>query len=362
MTLTVSAPGRICLFGEHQDYLQLPVITMAIDRRISISGKPVRDKIFHIELPDISDQEIFELPAPGQEIAYIKERDYWRSVFNIVLRQGLHFTSGCHCKVHGNIPINSGTSSSSALCVAWTKFLCKISQQPIEECGDAKSIARLAHLAEVIEFGEPGGMMDHYASAVGGILFQQFENDVRLTPLKVKLGTFVLGDSQQAKDTKGILSRVKFGVLDAMQIIKQHEPQFDLATASLPLIERFKNLLTNDQFEVLQGTILNRNLTQEALKIMQAESFDEKTFAQLLNEHQQVLARLLKISTPKIDAMLSAALKAGALGGKINGSGGGGCMFVYAPTSPDKVAQAIEEVGGKAYLIQTDCGVRIESD
>jgi len=240
--------------------------------------------------------------------------------------------------------------------------LCEISQQPIEECGDAKSIARLAHLAEVIEFGEPGGMMDHYASAVGGILFQQFENDVRLTPLKVKLGTFVLGDSQQAKDTKGILSRVKFGVLDAMQIIQQHEPQFDLATVSLPLIERFKNLLTNDQFEVLQGAILNRNLTQEALKIMQAESFDEKTFAQLLNEHQQVLARLLKISTPKIDAMLSAALKAGALGGKINGSGGGGCMFVYAPHDAEKVKQAIEKVGGKAYLIKADSGVRIESD
>ena len=362
MTLTVSAPGRICLFGEHQDYLHLPVITMAIDRRITISGKPVRDQIFHIELPDISDQEIFELPAPGQEIAYIKERDYWRSVFNIVLRQGLHFTSGWHCKVHGNIPINSGTSSSSALCVAWTKFLAEISPDKTSDFDDPKFIAKLAHLAEVVEFKEPGGMMDHYASAVGGILWQEFNQSVQLTTLTPPLGAFVLGDSQQPKDTKGILARVKFGVLDAVQIIKQHDPQFELATATLPLIERFKNLLTNDQFEVLQGAILNRDLTQEALKIMQAESFDEKAFAQLLNEHQQVLARLLKISTPKIDAMLSAALKAGALGGKINGSGGGGCMFVYAPTNPDKVAQAIEKVGGKAYLIKADSGVRIEAD
>ena len=30
----ISSPGRICLFGEHQDYLGLPVIPMAIDRRL----------------------------------------------------------------------------------------------------------------------------------------------------------------------------------------------------------------------------------------------------------------------------------------------------------------------------------------
>jgi galactokinase len=28
---SISSPGRICLFGEHQDYLGLPVIPMAIN-------------------------------------------------------------------------------------------------------------------------------------------------------------------------------------------------------------------------------------------------------------------------------------------------------------------------------------------
>ncbi len=35
-------------------------------------------------------------------------------------------------------------------------------------------------------------------------------------------------------------------------------------------------------------------------------------------------------------------LDAGAYGAKINGSGGGGCMFAYAPASPEKVKAAIE--------------------
>jgi galactokinase len=56
--------------------------------------------------------------------------------------------------------------------------------------------------------------------------------------------------------------------------------------------------------------------------------------------------------------MLDAAMSAGALGGKINGSGGGGCMFVYAPNDPKKVAEAIEKVGGKSYLIRIDDGTK----
>jgi galactokinase len=54
-------------------------------------------------------------------------------------------------------------------------------------------------------------------------------------------------------------------------------------------------------------------------------------------------------------------LKAGALGAKINGSGGGGCMFAYAPNDPEKVAHAIEKAGGKAYLISIDIGTRVEN-
>jgi galactokinase len=58
--------------------------------------------------------------------------------------------------------------------------------------------------------------------------------------------------------------------------------------------------------------------------------------------------------------MMDAALAAGACGGKINGSGGGGCMFVYAPERPGEVAEAIERAGGKAFVVVSDGGVRIE--
>ena len=57
--------------------------------------------------------------------------------------------------------------------------------------------------------------------------------------------------------------------------------------------------------------------------------------------------------------MLDAALDAGALGGKINGSGGGGCMFAYAPNNPEAIAKAIENMGGKSYIVRGDRGTVI---
>ena len=42
--MEISTPGRICLFGEHQDYLGLPVIAMAISLRVRIVGKKRKDR------------------------------------------------------------------------------------------------------------------------------------------------------------------------------------------------------------------------------------------------------------------------------------------------------------------------------
>ena len=196
--LQTSAPGRICLFGEHQDYLGLPVITAAINKRIAITGRKNNNKIFNINLPDINDQEIIDLNRP---VKYIKERDYFRSAINVLLRDNVQIKNGYDCVVEGNIPINSGTSSSSALIVAWIKFLLKTAGD--DRCTDQLEVARFAHQAEVVEFDEPGGMMDHYAASFGSILYINFEYDDYRT-MNPELDYFVLGHSGTTKDTNVI--------------------------------------------------------------------------------------------------------------------------------------------------------------
>jgi galactokinase len=90
------------------------------------------------------------------------------------------------------------------------------------------------------------------------------------------------------------------------------------------------------------------------------EPWQDARLGDLLNQHQVNLREHKRISTPKIDRMIEVALGAGALGAKINGSGGGGCMFAYAPQNPEAVVQAINEAGGKGYIIRVDVGTQEE--
>ncbi len=354
--LRISTPGRICLFGEHQDYLGLPVIPAAIALRVCVEGAPRDDREVVVHLPDIGSRESFSLDGT---LAYRAERDYLRSAVNVVRRAGFTFGHGLECTVHGTIPINSGTSSSSALIVSWINFLLRMSDQRHEPT--AGEVATLAHRAEVLEFGEPGGMMDHFSTAYGGILAIDFQPDVKVEPLRAKLGTFVLGDSHEPKDTTAILARVKEGVLQIVRKLVRDDPALSLSTISPDVVDSPALSLTPDERTLLAGTLRNRDLTREARRLLSAPDLDHHMVGVLLNRHQDVLRDTLKISTPKIDRMLASALDAGAYGGKINGSGGGGCMFVYAPEDAEAVAHAIEHEGGTAYVTFADEGTRVEA-
>lgn len=353
--LHISTPGRICLFGEHQDYLGLPVIAAAISRRIHIEGRVSNTPSIHIQLPDIQSEESFPLI---EAVTYHKDRDYFKSVLNVLKREkGISFEKGIEAKVYGNIPINSGTSSSSALVVAWTHFLLKTANHPI----DPVEIGQLAYLAEVEEFGEPGGCMDEYATSIGNIMYLETKPNIQVEAYQAPLGKFVLGDSLEPKDTIGILKHVKFGMLDAINKIKQVYPDFQLSKAPIESAEQYQSLLNPDEYALFYSNLSDRDILRTAKTMFEGkDTFNDVKLGQLLSAHQDNLRDAKRVSTPKINRMIEASLNAGALGGKINGSGGGGCMFAYAPTNTEAVVEAIEREGGKAYIIEVAEGSKEE--
>ena len=352
--LRVSSPGRICLVGEHQDYFGLAIIAAAINLRITISGKRRSDKTFVIDLPDIGEKEEF---SGDQDIPYEKKRDYLKSAVNIHRRQGLELT-GWDCLVRGTIPINAGTSSSSALVVAWNKFL-------LEAAGDRRAgipeeIAELGYLTEVAEFKEPGGKMDHYTSALGGAVWIQFDEPMKLTKLENPLQTFVLANSLEKKDTTGMLGFIKSHVLEGAARVREKIPGFSLKSPLTAEVLKEIDRLGSDDRRLLKGTLMTRDLTWAGAALFQTQPFDHRKFGALLSAQHDVLRDLLQISTPKIERMIRAALHAGAFGAKINGSGGGGCMFAYAPDDREKVVAAVEKAGGQAFIVHIDEGVKRE--
>ncbi|UCE40924.1 MAG: hypothetical protein JSV17_15995 [Candidatus Aminicenantes bacterium] len=355
--ISISAPGRICLFGEHQDYFGLPIIAAAINLRIFIQGTPRDDHLVKIDLIDLEEKEEFSLMG---DLAYHKERDYLRSAINVLRRKGIRFEFGWNCTLHGTIPINAGTSSSSALVVAWNKFLLEAVEN--RTLNNSEEIAELGFLTEVAEFREPGGKMDHYASAVGGIVNVSFEGELKVNRLKNPLKTFILANSQQKKDTTGMLGYIKGHVLDGMEAIRKNHNKFSLNSPVGTKEQDEIKKLPPDNRRLLQGTLMTRDLTKEGRDLFEEDEFDHLKFGQLLTRQHEVLRDYLQTSTPKIDQMMDAALDAGALGGKLNGSGGGGCMFAYAPERTEQIAEAIKRIGAKVYIIHVDKGVHKEEE
>lgn len=342
---SVLAPGRICLFGEHQDYLGLPVIAAAISLFIRMDAEERDDRYLFVSMPDIGETEVLDLDAP---ILYDRPRQYLRSGLKVVKDLGYTLPHGLTVRVRGSIPINAGTASSSAFVVAWVKLLLTVCGAP--EAEDPEALARLGHKAEVMEFGEPGGMMDHFTAAFKGILFVDTRPPFRAERLPLSLEGFVLGDTLRRKETLHILREAKEQALEAFREIKKRHPDFDLSTTPAEKALKFAGELPEPLRTKAVAHIHDRDLCREAYAMFSRGRVDEKRLGEMLTEHHLWL-KALGVSTPKLDALVEASLEAGALGAKLNGSGGGGCMFAYAPGREKEVADAIERAGGKAYAI-----------
>lgn len=353
--IVTSAPGRVCLFGEHLDYLGLPVIAAAIGLRMQVMGGHTDGQEWIIDKPDLNEHDRF--PGRG-EVSYGLHGggNFLRAAVNVLRREGVALPGGAHFHVRGNVPVQAGTSSSSALQVAWIAALLALAEDP--RAGDAEAIARLAYVSEVHEFGHSGGVMDQYTSALGGLVRIDPARDNAVTRLPARLGAFVLGNSKEPKDTQGILSRLRRAAHGGAEQLRQRLGTFDWDQTPLAQAEELAN--GSDELAVTLGALRNRDLLEHGHRALSREEPDHAELGRLLTAHHAVLRDALGISTPKIERMLEAALAAGALGGKINGSGGGGCMFAYAPDRPEDVAEAIRGAGGEAWVVRVAQGVRRE--
>ena len=365
--LSVSTPSRLCLFGEHLDYLGLEVIACAIGLRFRAKVTPRDDSIIEIFIRDIridtlgmrNDTAVYEgrIIDLDRPVIYENERDYLKSAIAVLQRNGVGLR-GATVIMDSDIPIGKGMSSSSTMIIALMKALLESVRH--EARNDAKTIAYWAYLAEVEEFGEPGGMMDHYTSALGGLVgldFTEGKTTVHRMP-DVLTGRFILFDSREKKDTTAVLAGAKRPALRAAEKIGHSvreilEQKIDVGSFGL-----------DEQAErVIRAACENFMILEEAKKMIMSGSINDEEFGKLLYEHHKRLRDGLRISTGRIEKILDTALSAGALGGKINGSGGGGCCFVYARSEDcENILRKIETMDYPGQILKIDSGVRMDEN
>ena len=322
--IRVKAPARICLFGDHQDYLNLPVIAASVDRYIYIEAHPNQQGVLNFNLSDLKIKRQIAL-VPAQ----VKKGDYLCSTLSILRKNQITLTSGYDIKIHSEIPLNAGVSSSSALIVAFIRFILKATEI---EASDVQ-IANWAHQSEVEFFNEPGGIMDHYSSALGGL--RLIEPETRYTEAFVNPhNDLLLTHSGLPKSTLGVLGKAKQYALEAVKEVKKYEPQFSLKLAEAKDIQRLGSKLSTQLFPYFEAAIENHLITKEAIGIYKKAMSSESALAsleQLIERHQYYLDTAIKNTPELMRIQMNEAKKAGAKAVKVMGSGGGGCFIILVP-------------------------------
>eukprot|EP00977_Amphora_coffeiformis_P027474 scaffold34613_cov166-Amphora_coffeaeformis.AAC.12 len=352
----VSAPGRLCLFGEHQDYLNMPVIAFALPLscHIRVTPSTTTQRLLVVRVPVLNETWTYDLdnlpPRQGGGVSPTKDADF-KPDFALAaiyeaLDDGWIFGSGAECESTTDIPLQAGCSSSSAFCVAWSLVIAKLCGKEQELLEHPIRLAQRAHRAEVTHFGAPGGTMDHVTSAVGGLL--RIGPDPwgveRLSMIESsKDSCWVLAYSGETKDTFGHLHRCKNARLDLLEKLGGN---WDANVSDFNL--------TDDEKTLLSATLVNRDMEAQAAAAWRDGSATTEDLALKMQKHHEALRDGLHLSTDKLETLSTAATKAGAYGFKVVGSGGGGCGVAW--TNRNKAAQvaiAMQDAGApRTWIIE----------
>lgn len=345
--IKIKVPARICFYGDHQDYLGLPVIAGTINRFINLKAVPNFTDSYKIKLPNIKKTISISL---NEELKDIKNGDYFRSCLNILIKKGLVFKKGYDIEICGDIPINAGLSSSSALVVCWLRFLIT-SQENTIKFSDFE-IGHLAYEAETNYFKQPGGLMDQYTIAQGGLLYIDTKSG-KSSSLKLNIGFLIVAESAIVKQTLEVLKNAKTYARKAIGFVKKQNPDFHINETTLDDYHKYLKYIPNEYRNHWYAAIYNYDITKKALLELENEAPNYTVLGNLMNEHQQILEEKIKNTPIEMIKMMNSVKMAGAIGTKIVGSGGGGCMVAMVEENlKDDVISTFKNNGAyKAYEV-----------
>jgi len=214
-----------------------------------------------------------------------------------------------------DIPSQTGLGSSSAFAVGLLHALFAIKGKMVSK----SDLADMAAHIEVDILGRHIGKQDHYAAAYGNLNVFNFHKDgsVSVDP--------VLCHRETKKEVgNSIMMFYTAMKRDANEILKKQKSRM------------------NDKHQVLVGI---KNLVEPLLNIFSTGS-NLSEIGGLLHEGWELKRSITEeISSPEIDGYYEKALKAGALGGKLLGAGGGGFLLLYVePQNQQAVAESLSEL------------------
>jgi mevalonate kinase len=308
------APGKIILCGEQFVVLGAPAISMAINLYSRVEArrvdKPGVEVDVDLPLKDLSLSRNYSKHESADLLRPLKIAAE-ASLDHIGKKR-----AGVRVSVDCEIPIGAGLGSSASTTVAIASAVSKSLGTMLSR----KEIFKLAFVPERFLHGNPSGV-DQATCIYGGII--RYQRPMKVEPLTIKNSPkLLLCDS-------GIHHKTKILVGSVVKRSKKNK-------------EQFREILAESR-SVSSGVV-------KALK-----SGDDKDLGSLMTWNHQLL-RKIGVSHPKLDRLVESALKAGALGAKLTGAGGGGCIIAVCPDSKarEKISRSLSRQGGKPIKISRD--------
>ncbi|WP_457752117.1 mevalonate kinase [Thermococcus sp.] len=330
MRVLASAPAKIILFGEHSVVYGKPAIAAAIDLRTYVWAEFNKKGAIKIEAKDIrvpgltvsfSEDEIYFESDYGKAAEVLS---YVRQAIELVRKEADANGKGITVSITSQIPVGAGLGSSAAVAVATIGAVSKLLGLELTN----EEIGKLGHRVELLVQGASSGI-DPTVSAIGGFIHYErgsFEH-LPFTELPI-----VVGYTGSSGSTKELVAMVRESYEDMPEVI--------------------------DPILVSMGKIV-----EKAKEVLLSELDEDVRFSRLgkLMNINHGLLDALGVSTKKLSELVYAARVAGALGAKITGAGGGGCMYALAPENQSEVATAITIAGGTPMITRISReGLRIE--
>lgn len=240
-----------------------------------------------------------------------------KGIYKRIRKDFMQEPHGFRLSTFVDAPAGSGLGTSSTLAVAIIGAFVQWFKLPL----GSYEIARYAYEIERIDLGMAGGKQDQYAATFGGVNYMEFfANDkVIVNPLRI-------GHKYLRELEHNLLlyytaqSRYSSAIIEEQQKnVKEHN------IVSLEAMHKLKEQATDMKNAMLTGKIHDIGHILD-------DGFN----------HKRLMAH--GISTPLIEEVYHEAKKAGALGGKISGAGGGGFMMFYCP---DTAKYSVEKVLSK---------------
>lgn len=259
------------------------------------------------------------------------------SIRHRIFREALRMTDighGIELASVADLPSNSGLGSSSSFTVALLNALHTYKREFVS----SKQLAEEACELEMVRLGEPSGKQDQYIAAYGNVTAFTFDKDgtVHVEPVPVR---------------DEVLDELQNNLLIMYSGIER--------PAKVVLSEQGKRVKKADSATV-EGMHRIKEIGHEVYRLL--VDGDTDRYGELLHEHWMRKRKLAsKMTDDRIDGYYETARKAGAIGGKLMGAGGGGFfMFYTRPVDKRHVYEAMIKRGLKPLRFRFDLdGARI---